>query len=123
MAEEEITEISRGLGLWDNSVMSHMESQFAIESWNLANHLERTVKLSSDPACTHYVRFPQSIKTIIAVYMEDMWVRKTVLFFQNCEFIYMKSMLKLYEKYNMSLMQILNYPYYKDLNYTKLILY
>lgn len=45
LAKEEITEISRGLGLWDNSVLSHMESQFATESWNLglANHLERTV--------------------------------------------------------------------------------
>ena len=47
-----------------------MESQFAIDSWNLglAKDLERAVKLSSDAACTHYVIFAQSIETMITEY-------------------------------------------------------
>lgn len=55
-----------------------MESRFAIDDWNLglANHQERIVELSSDSACIYYVIFEQSLKTMIAGYMEDIWVKK-----------------------------------------------
>lgn len=57
--QAEMTEISRSSCLGNNAVVSHIESQFAIGHWNLglAKHLERIVKLSSDPACILCVTF------------------------------------------------------------------